>query len=258
MTSFGSLPLISIIIPAFNAISFLPKAIESVLHQTYRNFEIIIIDDGSTDNTKSTIQESNVIKYFYQENQGLSSARNSGIQKSKGEYLVFLDADDWLEKDALQLNFSIIKNKPDIAFVSGNYYLFRAKTNSAEAVMTTVNDNHYIRLLQSNYIGMHAAVMFQRWIFQEFCYDETLKACEDYDLYLVITRKYPVIHHQKFIATYYFHPSGLSHNHKLMMDSINTVIKKQRPFLKSSEEKAAYLEGLEQWKHYYNLMKELS
>ena len=105
MTSFGSLPLISIIIPAFNAISFLPKAIESVLHQTYRNFEIIIIDDGSTDNTKSSIQESNFIRYFYQENQGLSSARNSGIQKSKGEYLVFLDADDWLEKDALQLNF---------------------------------------------------------------------------------------------------------------------------------------------------------
>ena len=90
--------------------------------------------------------------------------------------------------------------------------------------MTTVIDNHYIRLLQSNYIGMHAAVMFQRWVFLQIRYDETLKACEDYDLYLTITRKYPVIHHQKFIATYYFHSSGLSHNHQLMMDSINIVI----------------------------------
>ena len=258
MTSFDSLPLISVIIPSFNAAYFLPKAIESVLHQTYRNFEIIIIDDGSTDNTSLAMQENKMVKYYYQQNRGLSSARNAGIQKSNGDYLVFLDADDWLEKDALQQNFSIIKNKPDIAFVSGNYYLLRAKTNNLETITTTVNDNHYMRLLRSNYIGMHAAVMFQRWVFQKFRYDETLKACEDYDLYLAITRKYPVIHHQKFIATYYFHPSGISHNHKLMMDSITTVIKRQYPLLKSSEEKFAYLEGLQQWKHYYNLMKEVS
>ena len=258
MLSFDSLPLISVIIPTFNAEDFLQRAIESVLNQTYRNFEIIVIDDGSTDNTKLVTQESKVIKYFYQENKGLSSARNTGIQKSTGEYLVFLDADDWLEKDALQQNFSVIKNKPGIAFVSGNYYLLRAISNKVETVMTTVIHNHYIRLLQSNYIGMHAAVMFQRWVFQQIRYDETLKACEDYDLYLAITRRYPVIHHQKFIATYYFHSSGLSHNHKLMMDSITTVIKKQRPFLRSLEEKAAYLEGLQQWKHYYKLMKEFS
>ena len=258
MTLLESLPLISIIIPTFNAINFLPKAIESVLHQTYRNFEIIIIDDGSTDGTRLAMQGNKFIRYFYQENRGLSSARNAGVKKSKGDYLVFLDADDWLEKDALQQNFSVIKNKPEIAFVSGNYYLLRAKSNKLETVVTTVNDNYYIRLLQSNYIGMHAAVMFQRWVFQKFCYDETLKACEDYDLYLAITRRYPVTHHQKFIATYYFHSAGLSHNYKLMMDSVTTVIKKQLPLLRSAEEKYAYSEGLQQWKHYYELMKELS
>ncbi len=258
MLTFDSLPLISVIIPTFNAVDFLQRAIESVLHQTYRNFEILVIDDGSTDNTRLVTQESKVIKYFYQENKGLSSARNIGIQKSKGEYLVFLDADDWLEKDALQQNLLVIKNKPGIAFVSGNYYLLRAKSNEVETIMTTVKYNHYIRLLQSNYIGMHAAVMFQRWVFQQFRYDETLKACEDYDLYLAITRSYPVIHHQKFIATYYFHSSGLSHNYQLMMDSINIVIKKQESFLRSSEEKSAYTKGLQQWKDYYKLMKELS
>ena len=258
MSSLDSLPLISVIIPTFNTVDFVLRAIESVLNQTYSNFEIIVIDDGSTDDTRLVLEEYKTIKYFHQENKGLSSARNSGIQKSKGEYLVFLDADDWLEEDALQQNFSVIKNKPDIAFVSGNYYLLRAKTNEIEAIMTTVTDDHYIRLLQSNYIGMHAAVMFQRWVFQQIRYDETLKACEDYDLYLAVTRKYPVIHHQKFIATYYFHSSGISHNHQLMMDSINIVIKKQRRFLKSFEELFAYLEGLQQWKHYYKLMKELS
>ena len=258
MPSPDFLPLISVIIPTFNAVDFLPRAIESVLHQTYTNFEILVIDDGSTDNTRLVMQERKGIKYYYQENKGLSSARNTGIKKSKGDYLLFLDADDWLEKDALQLNFSVIKNKPGIAFVSGNYYLLRAKRNELEMIMTTVTDNHYIRLLQSNYIGMHGAVMFQGWVFRQIRYDETLKACEDYDLYLAITRRYPVIHHQKFIATYYFHSTGLSHNYLLMMDFITTVIKKQRRFLKSIEEKSAYSEGLQQWKHYDKLMKELS
>lgn len=256
MRSNKSFPLISVIIPTFNAIEFLLKAIESALQQTYSNFEVLVIDDGSTDNTRLVIQDNNRIKYYHQENKGLSSARNLGIEKSRGDYLVFLDADDSLEKDALQLNYAVIQNKPGIAFVSGNYYLLRAESNELELITTTVTDDHYIRLLKSNYIGMHAAVMFQRWVFEHVRYDETLKACEDYDLYLGIARKYPVLHHQQFIATYYFHSSGISHDYQLMIDSINIVIKKQRPFVRTAEEKSAYLEGSTQWKHYYGLMKE--
>ena len=249
-----NLPLVSVIIPAYNAAGFLPKAIDSVLSQSYTNFEVILIDDGSTDNTKTVLRETKRIKYFHQENKGLSSARNAGIQKSNGNYLVFLDADDWLEKDALIHNYEVIKDRPDIAFVSGNYYLLRGEGNQPEAISVSADRDHYTLLLKSNYIGMHAAVLFQRWVFDKFHYDETLKACEDYDLYLAITRHHPVIHHQEFIATYNFHPLGLSHNHQLMMDSINRVIKKQLPYLQSPGEQAAYLEGLEQWKLYYELM----
>lgn len=250
-----NLPLVSVIIPTYNYANFLPTAIESVLNQTYKNFEIIIIDDGSADNTKQVCKEYGLVKYFYQKNKGLAAARNAGIQKSTGDYLVFLDADDWLEKDALEQNFSVIRNKPDVAFVSGNYYFLRAETNELDAVSVSVTGNHYERLLQSNYIGMHAAVMFQRWIFNEFKYDETLKTCEDYDLYLAITRKYPVIHHDKFIATYYFHASGLSHNYKAMIESIKSVLKKQSPYIKSAAEKYAYAKGLQQWKDYHTLMQ---
>ena len=148
-------------------------------------------------------------------------------------YFVFLDADDWLETNALQQNYHVIKNKPMIAFVSGNHYFLRAEINKLYHVSVSVTDNHYTRLLQSNYIGMHAAVMFQRWVFNEFQYDESLRACEDYDLYLNIARKYPVLHHEKFIATYYFHDAGLSHKYKIMMNSVNAVIKKQVPYIKS-------------------------
>ncbi len=251
----GSLPLVSVIITTYNYAKFLPKAIESVLTQTYKNFEIIIIDDGSSDNPKSVIKESRQLKYFYQENKGISAARNAGIKQSKGNYLLFLDADDWLEKDALEKNLAVIKNETHVAFVSGNYYFLHAENNVLEHITVSIKDHHYVSLLKRNYIGMLAAVMFQKWIFKDFQFDETLKACEDYDLYLTIARKYPVIHHQQFIATYYFHGESLSHNYKMMMDSVAAVIKKQSPYIKSNSEKTAYCEGLEQWKYYDYLLQ---
>lgn len=251
-----SFPLISIIIPAYNYATFILKAIKSALNQTYPNVEIIVIDDGSTDNTKEVVQSLPSVNYHYQSNKGLPASRNAGITKSSGQYLVFLDADDWLERDALEKNYAVICDKPDVAFVSGNYYLLRAKTNKTESTSASVTDNHYCHLLQSNYIGMHAAVMFQRWVFNTYRYDETLRSCEDYDLYLRIARHHPVVHHPAFIATYYFHSSGLSHNYMTMMDTVTVVIKKQASCLRSPEERMAYEKGLQQWKEYENLMKE--
>ncbi len=257
MSQTNGLPLVSVIITTYNYANFLPRAVESVLNQTYRNYEIIIVDDGSTDNTKSTVSQSWRAKYFYQENKALAAARNAAIIKSAGKYLVFLDADDWLEADALEQNYRVIKNMPGIAFVSGNHFFLLAETNKLHRVSVSVKNGHYARFLQSNYIGMHAAVMFQRWVFDEFHYDENLRACEDYDLYLNIARKYPVFHHDKFIATYYFHSAGLSHRYNLMMDSVYSVIKKQAPYVKTMAEKKAYDEGLEQWRDYYSLAQKV-
>lgn len=254
--STGNLPLISVVITTYNYGTFLSRAIQSVINQTYGNVEIIVVDDGSTDNTSSVVNGFSHIKYLYQENRGLSAARNKGLEQSGGDYIVFLDADDWLEKDALEQNYLVIKDRIDIAFVSGNYYFIRAESKECLAISVTVTDNHYLKLLQSNYIGMHAAVMFRRWVFCEVRYDETLKACEDYDVYLAIARKYPIVHHSKFIATYYFHATGLSHNYQLMMDAIVTVIKKQESFLRSPQEREAYFEGLQQWKEYYALLQQ--
>ncbi len=81
--------LVSVIIPTFNGAQFLPQAIESVLSQTYPHFEIIVVDDGSTDGTKAIIEPNTNIRYIYQENQGVCVARNHGESKSNGDYLVF-------------------------------------------------------------------------------------------------------------------------------------------------------------------------
>ena len=254
MGTTGNLPLISVIIPTYNYAAFLPRAIESILCQTYLNYEVIVIDDGSTDGTKQIIPACKQVHYFYQENRRLAAARNAGIEKSKGQYLLFLDADDWLEQNALKSNYEILKNQPTVAFVSGNYHFLKVATNQLYPVTATVLENHYIRLLESNYIGMHATVLFQRWVFDSIRYDETLPSCEDYDLYLRIARKYPVLHHDPFIATYYFHADGLSHNYKTMRDSIATVMKKQAPYIRSAEEQKAYQIGLQQWREYEQMM----
>src|SRR5215217_1494790 len=90
------LPLISVIIPCYNQAKYLGEAIESVLGQTYRNFEIIVVDDGSTDDTVEVAGSYGEVECVEQENRGLAEARNAGVRASKGEYLVFLDADDRL------------------------------------------------------------------------------------------------------------------------------------------------------------------
>lgn len=114
---------ISVIMPAYNVESYIGKSIESVLEQTYRNFELIIVNDGSQDSTSSVIKEyqmrDNRIKYVEQINQGVSAARNTGIKKADGKYISFLDADDLWTKDALEKMYHRMINTSDCHFVYG-------------------------------------------------------------------------------------------------------------------------------------------
>lgn len=101
--------LISVIIPVYNGECYVAEAIDSVLNQTYKNIELIVIDDGSTDGTAAIVKNYENIIYFYQENRGLGAARNQGVDLAKGEYLAFLDADDYwlpekLEQQLAQLS----------------------------------------------------------------------------------------------------------------------------------------------------------
>src|SRR5215213_3125487 len=95
-------PLVSVVIPCYNQAHFLGEAIESVLAQSYPNFEIVVVDDGSTDDTSEVAGSYPKVRLVRQENQGLSGARNAGLARSEGEYVVFLDADDRLRPEALE------------------------------------------------------------------------------------------------------------------------------------------------------------
>ncbi|HEY4324712.1 MAG TPA: glycosyltransferase [Mucilaginibacter sp.] len=244
---------VSVIIPCFNHGQYLMDALNSIWQQNYPMVEIIVVDDGSTDNTKEILKEVEGIKYIYQENRGLSAARNTGIKNSNGEFLIFLDADDWLLPGAIRANIDYLKQDKTLAFVSGAHEKVFVDIGESKDEFQEAGTNHYIQLLQGNYIGMHAAVTYSRWVFNDFLFDENLKACEDYDLYLKISRKYPVFHHSNKIAAYRIHNSNMSGNIPKMLFYVLKVLKRQKTNLRNIEEKRAYKNGLKVWKNYYCL-----
>ncbi|BAQ61473.1 glycosyltransferase [Geminocystis sp. NIES-3708] len=117
-------PLISVIIPAFNAEKYLKDAIESVIKQNYQPLEIILIDDGSTDNTAKIAKSFQNIKYIYQENSGPAIARNNGIKIAGGDYIAFLDQDDLWTPNKLSLQINYLKDHSDISYVLGQQKIF--------------------------------------------------------------------------------------------------------------------------------------
>ena len=116
------MPLISIIVPVYNVESYLKRCIESILNQTFRDFELILVNDGSTDNSEIICKEYALkderIKYFYQRNKGVSEARNKGIDNSSGEYIQFIDSDDYVDENFLEIVVNRFKrDNSDIVFI---------------------------------------------------------------------------------------------------------------------------------------------
>src|SRR5215469_4431153 len=114
-------PLVSIIVPCFNQARYLADAVRSILRQTYSQYETLVIDDGSTDETRKVASNFEKVKYYYQPNRGLASARNTGIRECRGDFLVFLDADDLLLPTALQIGIDELLSRPECAFASGDH-----------------------------------------------------------------------------------------------------------------------------------------
>ena len=112
------MPKVSVIIPAYNQAKFLAVAIDSCLEQTYRDIEVIVVEDGSTDETRDVAARfGDRISYIHQENTGLAGARNRGIGESKGEYLCFLDSDDFFHPQKIQRQVELIEADPQLGFV---------------------------------------------------------------------------------------------------------------------------------------------
>src|SRR5919112_4207473 len=153
--------LVSVIIPCYNQARFLGEAIESVLSQTYPHFEVVGVDDGSTDNTSEVASRYPGVRCIRQENRGLAEARNAGIRHSRGSHLVFLDADDRLLPGALEAGLRHLKEHPECAFVSGWWKIIAADGSPLPTPpQPRVEKDHYEKFLRICYISTPAAVMY--------------------------------------------------------------------------------------------------
>jgi glycosyltransferase involved in cell wall biosynthesis len=244
---------VSIIIPCYNQAHFLKDAIESVFSQTYGNIEVIVVDDGSTDGTREICDSYVGVKYVRVERVGLSAARNIGVQFSKGDFLVFLDADDLLYPNAIEKNLNFFLNYKKIAFVSGTFDKIDQNGQYLDTILAqSKSDFIYLSLLQGNYIAMEATVMYRRELFFYFSFDTQLQSCEDYDINLRISRHLPAIHHETKIAVYRMHENNMSKNVNRMLATALTVLKKQEKLLMNEEEKAAFTQGVQNWANFYS------
>jgi len=235
--------MISVIIPTYNRCELLFRAIESVLNQTYGDLELLIIDDGSTDNThfevSHLLREEKKIRYIKTPNRGVSAARNLGIKISNGKYIAFLDSDDeWLpEKLKAQINY--LKEFPHLNLVHGEeIWMRKGKRVNQKNIHRKRGGEIFSQCLDLCAISPSTVLVKKELLNQVGFFREDFPVCEDYDLWLRITSKYPVGFIDKpLIVKYGGHPGQLSAKF-FGMDYFR--IKSMKTLLSSGELKPAY------------------
>ena len=186
---------ISVIIPTYNRKNTLPRAVESVLNQTYKPVEIIIVDDGSTDGTKEWFSEMYpLVHYIYQVNSGVSSARNTGIKSASGDWIALLDSDDEWLPDKLEIQVKLLQNNAELRFCHTNEIWIRngVRINQMKKHQK-YGGNIFKKCLDICRISPSSSLFHTSVIKDVGLFDESLDVCEDYDLWLRITAKYPVL-----------------------------------------------------------------
>ena len=188
---------VDVIIPTHNCI-FIAEAIESVIHQTYQNLNIIIIDDGSTDDTKDTVYRfSNLypskINYYYQHQQGPAAARNTGIKNSRNEYIAFLDADDIWLPEKIEKQLLKFKNDPDIGFVyCDNYFIDKSGNIIKDYVrkVKLVEGNILLDFFMDFFLITSGIMLKRSCIERTGMFDINLEVGEDFEFFLRLAQHF--------------------------------------------------------------------
>ena len=206
---------ISVVIPSYNRKEFLKRSIDSAINQTKKPFEIIVVDDGSTDGTETMIKSDyDFVKFIKQKNKGVSAARNIGIEVSIGEWICFLDSDDEWKKDKLEKQINAMKSNPGYKFFHSNeIWIKNGIRINQKKKHKKYGGDIFDKCLDMCRISP-SSVMIDKTVFDEVGnFNENLVVCEDYELWLRICDKYRVFFiDEPLIIKYGGHQGQLSYS----------------------------------------------
>jgi glycosyltransferase involved in cell wall biosynthesis len=233
--------LVSVIIPTYNRATVLSRAIESVISQSFRNFEIIIIDDGSDDNTSEVIESfDQTVRHFRIPHSGVSRARNAGIEKAKGEWISFLDSDDYWLPQKLQKQMAYLATHPEYKICHTDEIWIKNGKRINQGKKHIKYAGWFFSPSLSLCLISPSTVIIHRDVFDKVGrFDEDFKVVEDYELWLRITARYPVGYvEEKLIVKTGGHGDQLS----ISIDGIEKYrISALEKFIVNGNEKPEYL-----------------
>lgn len=210
--------LVTIIMPVYNGEPTLQEAVDSVLSQSYPDWELIVVDDGSTDTTADIVMgfRDSRIRYFYQENRGQAAALNRGLENSQGEFVTTLDADDWLTQNSLADRVAFLNEHPEFGVVYADGYYCdpsgKELMRFSEYMPARIEGDVFGTLLVTSFYGTGATVMIRREVADHDAirYDESIVWCQDWDFYIRLAEKTQFGYSSSIAIRYRLHSSGMT------------------------------------------------
>jgi glycosyltransferase involved in cell wall biosynthesis len=202
---------VSVVIPTFNREKFITKALDSVMDQTYQDYEVVVMDDGSKDNTREIVENyGKKVSYFYQENRGIASARNEAIKRSSGDYIAFLDSDDYWVREKLETQIDLFDKHPEYGMVASCCSSIRLDGSFREKNRPGKSGWVLRDLFNKNFIRTSSALIKKECLSRVGLFDEDFRECEEYDLWLRIAAMYPIGFINDSLAVYVDNAEGIS------------------------------------------------
>ena len=243
--------LISVVIPCYNQGHYVADAVRSAVSRAYRT-EVIVVDDGSTDDTPAAVAGCARARYVRQPNRGLAAARNRGLELAAGDYVVFLDADDQLLPGGLEAGVRALASHPNCAMAYGRCVMMGPDgivwpTPQQRRIVS----GHHAVFLRTNPIWMPAMAIFRRApLVASGGFSAGFDGAADYDLYLRIARDHAIYDHGALVAAYRRHETSMSGSAGRMLRDTLTVMRRHRP-VNDDAQLAAWREGYESWQDFY-------
>ncbi len=220
-------PLVSVIVPTFNGAKHIGATIDSILAQTYRNLEVLVIDDGSTDDTPEVVRRyGSPVHYVQQSNAGTAAARNTGVRQSRGEIIALLDHDDlWLPRK-LELQVPRFLSAPEVGLVFAGIEFFLHDTGRVTATYFPAEELDAHDLLAHEVLPIQT-VMFRRTAFEQVGpFDTALRGTDDWDMSIRMASQFRVIGVPETLARVRLHETQQGHNQERMFHQAMRVVEK--------------------------------